>query len=428
MLDERPAGDRLVVLAVYPWREFWSMGDGCGAPSFHLSVTSFPRLGHEMHVLMPGPPGGPPEQEYHGARLHRMPTRVNFYPEAGLGAVSRHAAILLAYAYWFVRAIPTGLRLAGRVKPDVVIGMGSLGAPVARAVARVRGVPNVTRLFGTELQLLHGERLRSALRYRDIAAYKTKASYIIACNDGSGSDEVARRFGFDMERFLHWYNGVDKDLYRSAAGGAAIRRRFGIADGESVVLSVSRLNPEKHVDRLIRAVPAVLAEEPRTRFLIVGAGDQSEDLRRLARELGISESVIFAGAAPREALPDFYAASDIFVTLSDRTNVLNPVHESMMAGLPVVALDTGGTSDVVRDGESGVLIPSGELDSLPRALTRLLSNDEERSMLGRAGRESADRRLPTIEERQVMEVEVAERAVREHRSMRGRSDRSPEAR
>ena len=79
------------------------------------------------------------------------------------------------------------------------------------------------------------------------------------------------------------------------------------------------------------------------------------------------------------------------------------------------------TAVVVRDGENGVLIPPDELGSLPRVLVGLLSNDGDRRALGEAGRRSADERLPTVEERQVMEVEAAERAVREHRSRDGAS-------
>ena len=147
----------------------------------------------------------------------------------------------------------------------------------------------------------------------------------------------------------------------------------------------------------------------------------------MALQLGVSGSVMFVGGIPRDKLPDVYAASDIFVVLSDRTNAGNALDESMIAGVPVVALDIGVTSDVMQDGENGVLLAPSELERLPEVLIRLLSSDEERSALGRAGRDSADRRLPTIEERQAMEVEVAERAVREHGSRIDRSGRRTEA-
>jgi glycosyltransferase involved in cell wall biosynthesis len=417
-MPERNVTDgRLRVLAIYPWPDFWSMGEGAGAPSFRLSVTAFPVRGHEMHVLMPGPPDGPAEEDYDGARLHRLRTRVNFYPEVRLGSVFQHAAILFAYASWLALAIPAARRLAAKIRPDVVIGMGSLGAPVARAVARARRIPNVTRLFGTELSSMRGDRLRFALRYRDVAAYRTKASYIVACNDGSRSDEVARSLGVDMARFRHWYNGVDKERHMTAEGGG-VRRRFDIPEENLVVLSVSRLHPEKRVDRLIRAAPGVLEALPKTTFLVVGGGEEHAGLRRLTEDLGVSANVVFTGALTRDELPDVYAAADVFVTLSDRTNILNPLHEAMIAGLPVVALDTGGTSEIVRNGETGVLVGADALDDLPRLLVDLLSDEDLRRRLGGAAQTSADERLPTYEERQAMEVEIVERAVREHGSAR----------
>jgi glycosyltransferase involved in cell wall biosynthesis len=413
MPDGDTTGGRLRVLAVYPWPGFWSMGEDRGAPSFHLSVTAFPKHGHEMHVLLPGPPDGPAEEDYHGVRLHRLRTRINFYPEVGMGSVLHHVAILLGYASWLALAVPAALRLAARIRPDVIVGMGSLGAPVARAVARARRIPNVTRLFGTELGTVRGDRLRFALRYRDIAAYRTKANYIIACNDGSGSDEVARALGVDMARFRHWYNGVDKARYMNAGGGGSVRREFGVPEGGLVVLSVSRLHPEKGVCRLIRAAPEILRELPSTMFLIVGDGEERASLEAAAAALGVSGSIVFTGALPREKLPDVYAAADVFVTLSDRTNVLNPLHEAMIAGLAIVALATGGTSEVIHDGETGVLVDEGRLDEIPRVVADLLSDGERRRALGRAAQESADRRLPTLEERQAMEVEIVERAARE---------------
>jgi len=420
MPDADTTGGRLRILAVYPWPDFWSMGKGSGAPSFRLSVTAFPKHGHEMHVLLPGHPDGPAEEDCDGARLHRLGTRINFYPEVRLGSVFQHAAILFAYASWLALAVPAALRLAAKLRPDVVIGMGSLGAPVARAVGRARGIPNVTRLFGTELAAMRGDRLRFALRYRDVAAYRTKASYIVACNDGSGSDEVARSLGVDMARFRHWYNGVDKERYVNARGGAAVRQRFGVPEGNHLVLSVSRLHREKRVDRLLNAAPGLLGVLPNTTFLIVGGGEEEDALRALARELEVSENVIFTGALTRDELPDVYAAADAFVTLSNRTNVLNPLHEAMIAGLPVVALDTGGTSEIVRNGETGVLVRVGALGDLPRVLTDLLSDRELRRSLGRAAHRSADERLPTYEERQAMEVEIVERAAREHETARAR--------
>lgn len=420
MAESASAGSPMRVLAVYPWPAFWSMGEGRGAAAFFLSITSFPRHGHEMHVLMPGPPGAPAEEDYHGVHLHRMTTRVDFMPERGRSRVVQHVRILLSYAFWRLQALRAGLALAARLEPDVVLGMGALGAPVARAIARARGVPNVTRLFGTSLgEVLHHP-LKRALRYPEIVAFRTPANAVIVCDDGSGGDEIARRFGVPADRLVFLPDGVDKGRFDAPLDREAARRDLNISPKAGVVLSVSRLHPEKHIERLLKAAPRVLAERPDTTFLVVGEGEEGARLKALAADLGIERSAVFTGPVPLEKLPAVYVAADVFVTLSDRTNVLNPLHEAMMSGLAVIALNTGQTRKVVRDGENGVLLEPVGLAGLGDVILGLLSDEPKRKALGAAARAAADRRLPSVEERQTAEVEIVLRAVSERRSGRVR--------
>jgi glycosyltransferase involved in cell wall biosynthesis len=104
----------------------------------------------------------------------------------------------------------------------------------------------------------------------------------------------------------------------------------------------------------------------------------------------------------------------MFVTLADRTNAFNTLYEAMLSALPVVALNTGSTSDFVEDGRTGVLRSMDALPDLPRVMLGLLSDEARARSLGDAARARMDETFPTIEERQAMEVEVVERAVREH--------------
>ncbi len=409
---------RLTVLAVYPWPEFWSMGEGRGAAPFFLSVTSFPKHGHDMHVLMPAGTHPPGEQEYHGVTLHRMATSVDFRPEVGRSKVVQHLRRFTSYVYWFARTIPAGFNIASRIQPDVLFGMSALGAPVAYLIARKLKVPNVTRMFGTELGLLAGRRFKTAIRYWERAAFKTPASYFVMCDDGSGGDRVAKSYGVDADRLLFWPDGVDKSCYTGDVDEPAIRAKLGVPEGNRIVLSVSRLHPEKHVDRILQAVPKVVSTRGDVTFLVAGTGEEWQGLNNLADELGIRDHVIFTGAVPVREIPGICCVSDVFVTLSDRTNVLNPLHEAMTAGLAVIALDTGNTGDVVRTGETGVLIGRDDLPRLDEIILELLGDEERLRIVGEGARRSADERLSSIEERQAMEVEIVERAVREHREAR----------
>lgn len=415
-----PVSRRLKVLAVYGWREFWSMGEGSGAPSFFLSITSFPRRGHEMHVLMPGAPDAPLTEDYHGVTLHRFPTTVDYMPESDSSRLVRHFRRLVTYAQWFRRALPEGRSLAERLSADVVFGMGELGAPVAYRIAKERGIPNVTRLFGIGMSPDGGlvNALKRALRYRETRALATPADYVILCDDGSRGDVLARRLGVDASRLLFWPNGVDKARHMSSEPSVDVREQLGIPGTHRVLLSVSRLHPEKHIERIIEAFSEVAASRGDATLVIVGSGTERESLERLASAHGVAGRVVFAGSVDRELLPDFYKMADVFVALSDRTNVSNSLHEAMMSGLPAVVLDTGETASVVTDGDNGVLVGVGELKRVPAEIASLLEDDDRRLAMGARAQRSADERLPTLEERQSMEAGAVERAVREREARR----------
>ncbi|MFH1690607.1 MAG: glycosyltransferase family 4 protein [Candidatus Eisenbacteria bacterium] len=403
----------LTVLAIYSWREFWSMGEGRGAPSFFLSITSFPKHGHDMHVLMPGLPGCVSEEDYHGVTLHRFRSAVNFMPSPGSNKLVHHAKLLLSYLYWFVRVLPAGLALAKRIRPDAFFGMGELGAPAAFILSRMRRVPCVSRFFGVGIYIddIRSSPLRFILRYREIAAFKTPSDYMIVHNDGSCGDELAAMLGVDMDRFLFFLDGVDKDRFVGAERDPSVTMRYGIPKGNKVVLSVARLSEEKRIDRLLRAAPGILSERADITFLIVGDGEDRDRLEAVAAELGISGDVVFTGAISHDALPGVYASADVFVTLSNRTNAFNTLYEAMLSALPVVALNTGRTADFVEAGRTGVLVSLEELPDLPRVLLELLGDNARARTLGEAARVRMDERFPTMEERQAMEVEVMERAV-----------------
>lgn len=399
------------VLAAYPWPSFWSMGEGRGAPSFFLSITSFPNHGHEMHVVMPGTPGCASEEDYHGVSLHRFPTTTDFMPDPSTGKIVQHWRMRTTYRDWMATAVPALRAVASRVEPDVLFGMGALGAPAAHAVARELGLPNVTRLFGTSIGEVLGSPVRYRLRYREINAFRTPADAIILCDDGSGGDEIARMLGVDMDRLRFWPNGVDRELLRAPTDVDGLRARLEIPRDTPVVLSVSRLDGEKRVDRLVRAMPELLGRIPGAIIVIAGDGPTHRELEELSVKLGVFESVRFSGILEREQLAAAYQLAAVFVTLSERTNVLNPLHEAMTAGLPVVALDTGRTGMVVRNNETGVLLTKSALPVLGSTLADLIEDAERRRRLGRAAAEDSERRLPTIEERQRMEAEAVEEVV-----------------
>ncbi|MFS2293065.1 MAG: glycosyltransferase family 4 protein [Actinomadura sp.] len=191
--------------------------------------------------------------------------------------------------------------------------------------------------------------------------------------------------------------GVDEKAFRAGCGGEEIRKRHGLT-GRPVVVCVSRLVPRKGQDALIRSWPRVLRSVPDAALLLVGGGPYRARLERLAGSLGVSGSVVFTGGVPWEELPAHYDAGDVFA-MPCRTRCrgldvegLGIVYlEASAAGLPVVAGDSGGAPDAVRDGETGFVVPGRSVARLARALTGLLTDPERARAMGEKGRAWVER-------------------------------------
>ncbi|MGR3873102.1 glycosyltransferase family 4 protein [Streptomyces graminifolii] len=192
--------------------------------------------------------------------------------------------------------------------------------------------------------------------------------------------------------------GVDEKVFHPGSGGAEVRARLGLTD-RPVVVCVSRLVPRKGQDTLILAMPRILARQPDAVLLIVGGGPYEKDLRRLARETGVTESVRFTGAVPWAELPAHYGAGDVFAmpcrTRRGGLDVegLGIVYlEASATGLPVVAGDSGGAPDAVLDGETGWVVRGGSPEEAADRVLALLADAELRRNMGERGRQWVEER------------------------------------
>ncbi|WP_405971590.1 glycosyltransferase family 4 protein [Streptomyces sp. NBC_00988] len=192
--------------------------------------------------------------------------------------------------------------------------------------------------------------------------------------------------------------GVDEKVFHPGSGGAEVRARLGLTD-RPVVVCVSRLVPRKGQDTLILAMPRILAQQPDTVLLIVGGGPYEKDLRRLAHETGVTDSVRFTGAVPWSELPAHYGAGDVFAmpcrTRRGGLDVegLGIVYlEASATGLPVVAGDSGGAPDAVLDGETGWVVRGGSPEDAADRITALLGDAELRQNMGERGRQWVEER------------------------------------
>jgi 1,2-diacylglycerol 3-alpha-glucosyltransferase len=195
-------------------------------------------------------------------------------------------------------------------------------------------------------------------------------------------------------------SGIDVGFFAGGARRDDVRARLGAGPGDLLVLSVGRLAKEKNLELALGAFAELRL--PAARMAIVGAGPERERLASLAVKLGISTRTHFAGELLRRELPDTYASADVFLFSSTSETQGLVLVDALASGLPLVAVDTPQTRDVV--GAAGSLVPA-DAASLARALEAVLSA-ERRTPAGAADRFDQGRVVD-----RVLEVYVSLRAV-----------------
>jgi glycosyltransferase involved in cell wall biosynthesis len=197
------------------------------------------------------------------------------------------------------------------------------------------------------------------------------------------------RAGISPDSTFAVLNAIDPCRWVPGIGRDEIRREFAIDPGTPVVITVCRLFKEKGTAELIMAVDAVRRELPDVRLLVVGHDPANSEpylneLRSLVDELGLHEHVIFTGRRPDVA--SLMAAADVFAMPSFEEPFGLVFAEALAMELPVVALDNGGTKEVLVHGRHGLLSDHGDLDALTGNLLTLLGDSELRHRMGAEGR------------------------------------------
>jgi glycosyltransferase involved in cell wall biosynthesis len=171
------------------------------------------------------------------------------------------------------------------------------------------------------------------------------------------------------------------------------------------IITVCRLTGWKGIDGLIQ----VLAELPDTGLVVVGDGPLGDELRTLARTLGVHERVRFVGTVPKVQVPGYLKACDVFVLNSTYEGLPHVLLEALAAGLPVIATDVGGSGEVVEHESNGLLIPPRDPLALRHALLRILDNPEERTRMAQQGQRTLARFSPQrmIEQTEALINDVA---------------------
>ncbi|MBI2939660.1 MAG: glycosyltransferase family 4 protein [Chloroflexi bacterium] len=178
--------------------------------------------------------------------------------------------------------------------------------------------------------------------------------------------------------------------------GTRIRRELGLGN-RPLALVYTRF-VEFRVARLVETLAAIRTRCPRVAFVVVGVGLAGEEhaFDRLAGERGLGDSIVRVGWAPRDQLPDYFAAADVALyplddTLLNRTKCPVKLLDLLLAGVPVVADAVGQASEYIADGTTGMLVPPGDVEAMAAAAVRLLEDPALRLGVGQAARTASRR-------------------------------------
>lgn len=271
------------------------------------------------------------------------------------------------------------LRLAGhlrRERPAILHGYLFHANLLARLVGRRCRVPIIVcaeRTMGMEGR---GRLLLNRLTAR-------RADRLIA-NAEAVRAFVLQHICADPDRVCTIRTGIDPEAFPAPGDSAEARRALELAAEGFIIGTVSRLDPVKGVDDLVRASHMLRERGLAVTTLILGYGPEAPTLRRMVAELGLQDAVRFAqpGTPPRAAL----ACLDIFVLASRFEGLPNAVLEAMAMAKPVVATAVGGTPEAVEDGVTGSLVPPDRPDLLAEAIGRFLADPAAARAAGAAGR------------------------------------------
>jgi len=381
---------------------------GLGKHVHRLSLA-LAEAGHTVHVVTRDHPDAPAEEEVNGVHV----VRVGEYPpvvpfdelipwvmQFNVGVLERATKVLLDEDVDLVHA------------HDWLVGYAAAG------VKNLFDLPLVSTIHATEFGrhqgYLPGPMNKLIHQIEWWLTYESRRT--ITCSHYM-HDQIREIFDLPPQKLDVIPNGVDLEAVDRPDGVEAFRkRRLRLKRGEKMIFFAGRLEYEKGVQTVLDALPLVLEKIP-VRFIVAGIGTHEEALREHATRDGLDGRVEFTGFVSDEDLRMYYAAADLAVVPSLYEPFGMVALETMAAGTPCIAADTGGLRELVVHDATGLRFSPGDPSSLATAILRLLTDRRlDRRLTLDARRWLNDGfSWPSIAERT---VDVYERAIREERDLR----------
>ncbi|HIE14694.1 TPA: glycosyltransferase family 1 protein [Candidatus Bathyarchaeota archaeon] len=327
------------------------------------------KRGHEVYLITLDFPGTPLEEEIEGVKVYRTKVELG-HPD------------FLVWTFLFNHFMEKRIAMICKsIKFDVIHVHDWLTAPAGIATKHFLNKPLVSTIHSTEIGRAQGLHSPDSYLIDGVEWWLTYESKRIIVASHAMKNEIQNHFHLPPEKIDVIPNAVEIERYSKNVDRNKVRLKCGVKPYEKLVLFVGRLVPQKGVEHLIRAIPEVTKEHPNVKFVIAGEGWSKGYLESSVKSLKCQDRVRFLGFIPDDELVELTISADLLVVPSSYEPFGIVALEGMAAGIPVVASNTGGLSEVIEHDRTGVLVYPRDPHSIAWGIKRVLSDPEYSSRI-----------------------------------------------
>jgi len=268
--------------------------------------------------------------------------------------------------------------------PDIVHTHSGKAGVLGRLAAHRAGVPIIVHtIHGPSFGPFQGALANLAFGFAEGRAARVTTHFVGVAN-AMKEQYLALGIG-EPGQYTKIASGFELKPFLTTTDDPKLRARWGLQPRDLVIGKIARLFKLKGHDDLFAIAPALVRENPRIKFLLVGDGEWRERFENIVGAAGLRNHFVFTGLVPPTEIPSLVGIMDILVHLSRREGLPRALPQALAAGRPVVAYDCDGASEVCFHNETGFLVPPGDQASLTASLLRLAGDASLRAQFGQRG-------------------------------------------
>ncbi len=270
-------------------------------------------------------------------------------------------------------------KLISKYNPEIIHAHWLIPQGVIAAMLKKDNINPIVTIHGSDLFPLKNRFFKSMQRN------VIKNCHICTVNSEATKSELLKRFPEHKNKVVVIPMGVDTSLFRKRD----VKSRFTQYSNDKIILFVGRLNEQKGVEYVIKAMPVINKKIKNSKLLIIGEGNYGKGLQEVTNFLKL-DNVKFLGPINQKELADYYNLADVFVLPSITSKIGTEglglvLLEAMSCGTPVIGTNTGGIPTIVKNNQTGILVKEKDKDELAQGIIKVLSDVKLRRKLSKNG-------------------------------------------